>query len=52
MAYRCVRPDCLLPMVATILRIVLLDEHGSVIQILGGALVMAGVYWVESGRSH
>lgn len=40
----------LLPVVATILGIVLLGERGSPIQILGGFLALAGVYWVESGR--
>jgi drug/metabolite transporter (DMT)-like permease len=40
----------LLPVLATILAIVCLGEHGSRIQILGGALALAGVYWVESAR--
>jgi len=40
----------LLPVVATILGIVLLGERGSPMQILGGVLALAGVYWVESGR--
>jgi drug/metabolite transporter (DMT)-like permease len=40
----------LLPVVATILGIVLLGERGSPMQILGGALALAGVYWVECGR--
>ena len=40
----------LLPVVATILGIVFLGERGSPMQILGGVLALAGVYWVESGR--
>jgi drug/metabolite transporter (DMT)-like permease len=40
----------LLPVLATILGIVLLGERGSPIQIAGGLLALAGVYWVESGR--
>lgn len=40
----------LLPVVATILGIVWLGERGSPVQILGGVLALAGVYWVESGR--
>jgi drug/metabolite transporter (DMT)-like permease len=40
----------LLPVVATILGIVFLGERGSLPQILGGVLALAGVYWVESGR--
>jgi drug/metabolite transporter (DMT)-like permease len=40
----------LLPVVATILGIVFLGERGSSMQILGGVLALAGVYWVESGR--
>ncbi len=40
----------LLPVVATILGIVFLGERGSPLQILGGVLALAGVYWVESGR--
>jgi drug/metabolite transporter (DMT)-like permease len=40
----------LLPVVATILGIILLGERGSPMQILGGVLALAGVYWVESGR--
>jgi drug/metabolite transporter (DMT)-like permease len=40
----------LLPVLAVILGILLLGERGSPMQILGGALALAGVYWVESGR--
>lgn len=40
----------LLPVLAVILGIVLLGEHGSVLQIVGGGLALGGVYWVESGR--
>jgi drug/metabolite transporter (DMT)-like permease len=40
----------LLPVLAVILGIVLLGERGSVVQIVGGALALGGVYWVESGR--
>ena len=40
----------LLPVVATILGIVWLGERGSLMQIVGGALALAGVYWIESGR--
>jgi drug/metabolite transporter (DMT)-like permease len=40
----------LLPVLATLLGILLLGERGSPLQILGGALALGGVYWVESGR--
>jgi drug/metabolite transporter (DMT)-like permease len=40
----------LLPVLAVILGIALLGERGSVLQIVGGTLALAGVYWVESGR--
>jgi drug/metabolite transporter (DMT)-like permease len=40
----------LLPVLAIVLGIVWLGERGSWLQILGGALALAGVYWVESGR--
>jgi drug/metabolite transporter (DMT)-like permease len=40
----------LLPVIATVLGIVWLGERGSVMQIVGGALALAGVYWIESGR--
>jgi drug/metabolite transporter (DMT)-like permease len=40
----------LLPVLATVLGIWWLGEHGSAMQIVGGALALAGVYWVESGR--
>jgi drug/metabolite transporter (DMT)-like permease len=42
----------LLPVTATILGIAWLGKRGSPMQILGGALALAGVYWVESGRAH
>ena len=41
----------LLPVVATILGILWLGEKGSWSQVLGGALVLGGVYWIESGRA-
>jgi drug/metabolite transporter (DMT)-like permease len=40
----------LLPVLAVTLGIVLLGERGSVTQVIGGALALGGVYWVESGR--
>ena len=40
----------LLPVLAVILGIVWLGERGSALQIIGGALALGGVYWVESGR--
>jgi len=41
----------LLPVVATILGILWLGEKGSWAQVLGGALALGGVYWIESGRA-
>jgi drug/metabolite transporter (DMT)-like permease len=41
----------LLPVCATILGIVWLGEKGSVGEFFGGAVVLAGVYWIESGRN-
>lgn len=40
----------LLPVLATLLGIALLGEHGSIMQVAGGVLALGGVYWVESGR--
>jgi drug/metabolite transporter (DMT)-like permease len=40
----------LLPVVATILGILWLGEPGTWGLFAGGALVLAGVYWIESGR--
>jgi drug/metabolite transporter (DMT)-like permease len=40
----------LLPVLATILGILWLGERGSVMQVFGGVLALAGVYWVEAGR--
>jgi len=40
----------LLPVLAVILGILWLGERGSAMQIVGGALALVGVYWVESGR--
>jgi len=40
----------LLPVVATILGIVWLGERGSLMQLVGGALALASVYWIECGR--
>jgi drug/metabolite transporter (DMT)-like permease len=41
----------LLPVVATVLGILWLGEKGSWVQVLGGALALSGVYWIESGRA-
>ncbi len=41
----------LLPVGATILGILWLGEKGSWNQVLGGALALGGVYWIESGRA-
>jgi drug/metabolite transporter (DMT)-like permease len=41
----------LLPVVATVLGILWLGEKGSWNQVLGGALALSGVYWIESGRA-
>lgn len=41
----------LLPVLATILGIVWLGEKGSWTQVLGAAMSLGGVYWIESGRS-
>jgi drug/metabolite transporter (DMT)-like permease len=41
----------LLPVVATVLGILWLGEEGSWGQVLGGALALGGVYWIESGRT-
>jgi drug/metabolite transporter (DMT)-like permease len=41
----------LLPIVATVLGILWLGEKGSSSQVLGGALALGGVYWIESGRA-
>jgi drug/metabolite transporter (DMT)-like permease len=40
----------LLPVVATIMGIVWLGERGSVMEIVGGALALAGVYWIQPRR--
>jgi len=40
-----------LPVVATVLGILWLGEKGSWGQVLGGALALGGVYWIESGRA-
>lgn len=40
----------LLPVTATILGILWLGEKGSWAQVLGSALALGGVYWIESGR--
>jgi drug/metabolite transporter (DMT)-like permease len=40
----------LLPVTATLLGILFLGERGSLIELAGAALALAGVYWVESGR--
>jgi drug/metabolite transporter (DMT)-like permease len=41
----------LLPVLATVLGIVWLGERGSWAQLLGGALALGGVYWIEFGRT-
>ncbi len=41
----------ILPVVATVLGILWLGEKGSWGQVLGGALALGGVYWIESGRA-
>ena len=41
----------ILPVVATVLGILWLDEKGSWGQVLGGGLALGGVYWIESGRA-
>jgi drug/metabolite transporter (DMT)-like permease len=41
----------LLPVSATVLGILWLGERGSWNQVVGGAIALFGVYWVESGRS-
>ncbi len=41
----------ILPVVATVLGILWLGEKGSWGQVLGGALALSGVYWIESGRA-
>jgi drug/metabolite transporter (DMT)-like permease len=40
----------LLPVLATILGILWLGEKGSWSQVLGAAMSLGGVYWIESGR--
>jgi drug/metabolite transporter (DMT)-like permease len=40
----------LLPVIATILGIVLLGERGSAMELVGGALALAGVYWIQPRR--
>jgi drug/metabolite transporter (DMT)-like permease len=41
----------LLPLLATVLGILWLGEKGSWGQVLGAALALGGVYWIESGRT-
>jgi drug/metabolite transporter (DMT)-like permease len=41
----------LLPVVATVLGILWLGEKGSWGQVVGGAVALSGVYWIESGRA-
>ena len=41
----------LLPVTATVLGILFLGERGTAAELLGGALALSGVYWVESGRN-
>jgi drug/metabolite transporter (DMT)-like permease len=40
----------LLPILATVLGILWLGEKGSWGQVLGGALALGGLYWIEAGR--
>jgi drug/metabolite transporter (DMT)-like permease len=40
----------LLPVVATILGIVWLGERGTMMEIVGGVLALAGVYWIQPRR--
>lgn len=40
----------LLPVLATVLGILWLGDKGSWQQVLGGAMALGGVYWIESGR--
>ncbi len=42
----------LLPVSASALSILFLGERGSWLELFGGALALAGVYWIESTRSH
>jgi drug/metabolite transporter (DMT)-like permease len=42
----------LLPVSASALSILFLGERGSYLELLGGALALAGVYWIESTRNH
>jgi drug/metabolite transporter (DMT)-like permease len=41
----------LLPVTATALSILFLGERGTLAELLGGALALSGVYWVESNRN-
>jgi drug/metabolite transporter (DMT)-like permease len=41
----------LLPVSATLLSVIFLGERGSALELFGGALALAGVYFVESTRS-
>lgn len=41
----------LLPIVGTLLGIWLLGERATWNQVAGGAMVLAGIYWIESGRT-
>ena len=40
----------LLPVLATLLGIIWLGERGSWLQLTGGLIALAGVYWTETGR--
>ncbi len=42
----------LLPVSASALSILFLGERGSYFELLGGALALLGVYWIESTRNH
>ena len=41
----------LIPVTASGFSILFMGEHGSLAELVGGALALAGVYWVESGRN-
>jgi drug/metabolite transporter (DMT)-like permease len=42
----------LIPVAASGFSILFMGEHGTFAELFGGSLALAGVYWVESGRSN